>query len=110
MRLILTTILSALFLGVTFLRAQTKIVFQEKNGIVAFEAGHFTEHKKDEIRKWYVQHDFATQKVTPDHDQIHFKDARKETYIEILPDTRVGESDPLQGGVIFSDTPGVLCS
>ncbi len=108
MRIIINAILFVILFGLSSLSAQTKVVFQEKNGIVAFEAEHFTEQNKDEIRKWYVQHEFLTPKVAPDHDQNHFKDASGETYIEILPDTRVADTDNLITGVNFSDSPGAL--
>lgn len=83
------------------------ISFEEKNGIVAFEAEDFFAQELTSKREWFVIPD-AGATPTPDPDPVHTAGASGGKYVEILPDTRVTHGDPLVVGESFSNTPGVV--
>ncbi|MCK8521079.1 DUF5060 domain-containing protein [Aquimarina sp. D1M17] len=78
----------------------------EQNGVVAVEAEHFASQSKTTNRQWYAFDASTTGTPTPDPDANHASGASEGGYLEILPDTRVTHSDPLENGVSFSNTPG----
>ncbi|MDO6490961.1 MULTISPECIES: carbohydrate-binding protein [unclassified Cellulophaga] len=79
----------------------------EKNGVVAVEAEHFHSQSKDGDRKWYTFNETTTGTPTPDPDANHYNGASGNGYLEILPDTRVTHSDPLNAQS-FSNQPGKI--
>lgn len=79
----------------------------EKNGVVAVEAEHFFSQSKDDDRKWYTFNETTTGTPTPDPDSNHYSEASGNGYLEILPDTRVTHSDPLNAQN-FSNEPGKI--
>ncbi|MFN3999008.1 hypothetical protein [Algoriphagus sp.] len=84
------------------LKSQTGI---EKNGVVEVEAENFNNQTLDEIRKWYL----IKGKSNPDTlESRKLKEASGNSYIKILPDTRIGHSDPLINGENFSNEPGKM--
>ncbi|SHJ60972.1 Por secretion system C-terminal sorting domain-containing protein, partial [Aquimarina spongiae] len=78
----------------------------EENGVVAVEAEHFVDQTKTTNREWYAFDASTTGTPTPDPDPNHASGASEGGYLEILPDTRVTHSDPLENGVSFSNTAG----
>ncbi len=86
----------------------SQCAFEEKNGVVAFEAEDFASQEKTNLRQWYVIGD-GSSTPGPDPDGSHASGASKGKYIEILKDTRVTHDDPLGRGESFSDEPGELC-
>ncbi len=108
----ITTFLSALLLGHSCL-ASTKplssgLVFEEKDGLVAIEAEHFTTQEKSEIRAWHITTTQNRPKIRPDGDPSHAANASGGAYLEILPDTRRSHGDKLIPKENFTNTPGQM--
>lgn len=82
--------------------------FEEIDGIVFVEAEYFYKQSKHEIRQWYHTSINEQVKVGRDEDPAHFNDAGNNSYLEILPDTRVTHDDVLTGGQNFSNTAGEM--
>jgi hypothetical protein len=106
-----------LFNTAAILQAQTekpivndKLIFEEKDGMVAVEAELFYKQTLTEIRQWYITSSGKLPSVTPDHDPQHIAGASNNAYIEILPDTRVTHGDKLINGENFSNVPGKLAT
>ncbi len=85
-----------------------EIIFLEQNGMVAVEAEYFNKQSQSEIRKWYITSKDGTSVVGRDDDAQHHAQASNNTYVEILPDTRVTHSDKLVKGENFSNDPGKI--
>ena len=81
-------------------------VYEEINGVVAVEAEDFVSQTKTSDREWFIISPSTSGTPTPDPDANHATSASNDTYVELLPDTRVTHSDPLVNGVSFSNTPG----
>ncbi len=86
--------------------APPDLVFEEKNGIVAIEAEHFTEQALAEKRAWHLTTKDQTPDIQPDGDPSSIAGASGGAYLEILPDTRRTHDDKLITGENFSDEPG----
>ncbi|WP_373496544.1 hypothetical protein [Aquiflexum sp.] len=84
------------------LKAQIGI---EKDGFLEVEAENFNNQTLDEIRKWYVIDGLSYQDTL---EARVLSDASGNAYIKVLPDTRVGHSDPLINGENFSNKPGEM--
>ncbi|MBB5268954.1 hypothetical protein [Algibacter amylolyticus] len=84
------------------------ILFEEKNGFVAVEAEHFYKQSKSQIRQWFRVSTAEVPSVDNYQDTEHSNNASNQSYIEILPDTRITHADKLVCGDNFSDKPGVL--
>jgi len=116
-----------LFNATALIQAQTekpivddKLIFEEKNGVVAVEAELFYKQTLTEIRQWYITSSGKLPTVTPNPDPDHIAGASGNAYVEILPDTRVTPKDKLikfedPGStgetaklVNFTDVPGKL--
>lgn len=82
------------------------VIFQENNGELAVEAEYFNKQSKSELRQWYITAKNAVSKVGRDDDELHYLEASNDTYIELLPDTRVTHSDKLIKGENFSNKAG----
>ena len=116
MKLISFLVLGLFLLNGAFvLQAQTekpivddKLIFEEKEGIVAVEAELFYKQTLTEIRQWYITSKGKLPTVTPNPDPEHIAAASGNAYIEILPDTRVTDADKLTDGINFSGTPGKM--
>jgi hypothetical protein len=85
-----------------------KVVFEEKNGVCAVEAEHYYKQTLTEVRKWYRITAADIPIVSPDPDQPHLKESSGDSYVEILPDTRVTSNDKLVPGENFSNEPGKM--
>jgi hypothetical protein len=104
-----------LFNATAILQAQTKkpivddkLMFEEKDGIVAVEAELFYKQSLTEIRQWYISSSGKLPVITPNPDEAHIAGASGNAYIEILPDTRVTDKDQLTEGINFSGKPGKM--
>ncbi len=86
----------------------SKLVFEEHEGILAFEAEHFFKQTETDVRKWYITSSAGVPDVTPDADPDHLEGASNGAYIEVLPDTRHTHDDKLINGENFSDIPGEM--
>ena len=112
----LITALGIIIFGANILlQAQTekpivddKLIFEEKEGIVAIEAELFYKQSNSEIRQWYITSSGKLPVITPNPDEAHIAGASNNAYIEILPDTRVTDKDQLTEGINFSGKPGKL--
>lgn len=82
------------------------LVFQEKDGVVAVEAEHFTAQEKSEVRAWHIISTENAPEIKPDGDPSHAATASGNAYLEILPDTRRSHSDKLIQNENFTNTPG----
>ena len=102
---LLIILIAAVVLGIPS-KAQT--MFEEQDGIVAVEAENFASQEKTNIRAWYVTSTTQDPGIEPDHDGSHADEASGNSYLEILPDTRVTHNDRLRNGTNFSNNPGVL--
>lgn len=93
------------FSGIALLQAQTNVVFEEVDGLVAVEAEHYSIQRKTNKRMWYF-----CDPSTPDRDtEGNFSAAASgNAYMEILPDTRRTHADLLIHGENFSNIPGVM--
>ena len=85
-----------------------KLIFEEKEGIVAVEAEFFYKQTLTEIRQWYITSSGKLPTETPNPDPEHIAGASGNAYIEILPDTRVTHADKLTDGINFSGNPGKM--
>ncbi|SFD27809.1 hypothetical protein [Algibacter pectinivorans] len=85
-----------------------EVIFQENNGMVAVEAEYFNKQSKFEHRQWYITSKNAVSNVGSDEDAPHHINASNDTYIEILPDTRITHSDKLVQGENFSNKAGEI--
>jgi len=108
-----TLIISSLFLTAQVKQfnnaiVDDKVVFQENNGIVAVEGEYFNKQSKSELRQWYINSKGVVSKIGRGEDAGHHVGASNDTYIEILPDTRVTHSDKLIKGENFSNISGEL--
>lgn len=83
-------------------------LFEEKDGVLAVEAEHFTSQELAEVRKWYVINKKSDVSDLKDEDEFHFEDASNKAYLEILPDTRKTHDDKLIHGVNFSNKAGEI--
>jgi hypothetical protein len=104
-----------LFNTASILQAQTekpivndKLIFEEKEGIVAVEAELFYKQSLTEIRQWYITSKDNLPTVTPNPDPEHIAGASGNAYIKILPDTRVTHDDMITDGINFSGAPGKM--
>ena len=84
------------------------IIFEEKNEIVAIEAEFFHQQTSTDIRQWYRTSKNELAKVGRDDDEQHSDKASNNTYLEILPDTRVTHADKLIHGENFSNEAGKM--
>ncbi|WP_051219172.1 hypothetical protein [Flavobacterium frigidarium] len=82
--------------------------FDGKKDIIAVEAEHFYKQSKNQIRQWYRTSSIETPKVGRDEDENHQLGASNNTYLEILPDTRVTAEDELIVGENFSNEAGKM--
>ena len=84
------------------------VVFEEIDGLVAFEAEHF--HKQEEVglRAWHLTTGSRLPGLKPDPDDPHVLGASGGAYLEILPDSRWTHNEELIRGQNFSNEPGKL--
>lgn len=85
-----------------------QVVFAEENGLVAVEAEFFYKQSLSEVRQWYRTSKNEIPKIGRDEDTPHYIGASNNSYIEILPDTRVTHDDSLTTGENFSNEPGKM--
>ena len=71
------------------------IVFEEINGLVAFEAEHFFKQENVGIRAWYLSTASLIPGLKPDPDDSHVLGASGGAYLEILPDSRWSHNEEL---------------
>jgi len=88
--------------------APADLVFEEKDGIVAFEAEHAFDQKLTEQRQWYLTTADSTPSISPDGDPSNIAGASGGAYLEILPDTRRTHGDKLISGQNFCNEPGKI--
>ena len=88
--------------------ATSDLVFEEKDGLLAFEAEHFFKQSLDDKRAWYLTTRDRTPGVRPDGDDPHIAGASGGAYLELLPDTRRSHGDKLIKGENFSNEPGKM--
>jgi hypothetical protein len=79
----------------------------EKDGKVMMEAEHFFKQEKDEIRKWYII-DYQSALLYKGVDTVQCKTAGGNTFIAVLPDTRITHDDRLIQGINFTNEPGKM--
>jgi hypothetical protein len=82
-------------------------ISDEKDGLVIVEAEDFTSQSKSDLRKWHIT-SLAQNPAGTDVSKSHASSASKNTYIEILPDTRTNHEEKLVSGENFSDKPGAV--
>lgn len=94
-----------IFTGIALLQAQTNLVFEEVDGLVAVEAEHYSTQKKTDKRMWYL----CDSNTAPKDNEGNFSaTASGNAYMEILPDTRRSHADLLVHGDNFSNIPGAM--
>lgn len=81
-------------------------VHEETDGLLVVEAENYAWQNRDSVRRWYLTTNEITPDVKPDHDGNHSKNASGMAYMEVLPDTRVKQTDPLVQLVNFTEDPG----
>lgn len=79
---------------------------QQHNTLVVIEAEHFASQHLAEKRRWMIVTSKTPQTHYQDADSNHAKSASGQSYIELLPDTRVSHHDPLIHGESFADKGG----
>ena len=82
------------------------LVFEETDGLVAVEAEFFYKQSKNDIRQWYIYQKDVLPKAGRDEDDPHCKGASNNSYLELLPDTRVTHGDELIRGGNFCAKAG----
>ncbi|MEQ1824770.1 MAG: DUF5060 domain-containing protein [Pirellula sp.] len=88
--------------------AKSDLVFAEQNGVVAVEAEHFIRQQYHDARAFHVVSSKNDPSILPDGDPPHVAGASGGAYVEVLPDTRRSDKDPLIKGTNFSDEPGKM--
>lgn len=88
--------------------ASEDLVFEEIDGLVAFEAEHFYRQDLTDIRAWHLTTAEKQPGLKPDIDGPHVLGASGGAYLEILPDNRWSHNEPLITGENFSNEPGKL--
>ncbi len=86
--------------------ATSDLVFEERDGLVAFEAEHFFEQTLNDDRAWYLTTKDSVPSIVPDGDVSHIGGASFGAYLELLPDTRRTHDDRLIQGQNFINEPG----
>ena len=99
-----------LALSLSFFQAQANQpkVNNVANGQVVVEAEDFYKQTNSDKRKWYVIDAAYGSKLKSTDQNLHFKAANGERYIEILPDTRTNHDDKLIAGENFSNEAGKM--
>ena len=99
-----------LALSLSFFQAQANQpkVKNVANGQVVVEAEDFYKQTNSDKRKWYVIDAAYGSKLKSTDQNLHFKAANGERYIEILPDTRTNHDDKLIAGENFSNEAGKM--
>ena len=99
-----------LALSLSFFQAQANQpkVKNVANGQVVVEAEDFYKQTNSDKRKWYVIDAAYGSKLKSTDQNLHFKAANGERYIEILPDTRTNHDDKLIVGENFSNEAGKM--
>lgn len=99
-----------LALSLSFFQAQANQpkVNNVANGQVVVEAEDFYKQTNSDKRKWYVIDAAYGAKLKSTDQNLHFKAANGERYIEILPDTRTNHDDKLIAGENFSNEAGKM--
>ena len=85
-----------------------KVVFAEKDGLVAVEAEHFFKQTHTDKRAFYLTTKKETPAIKPDGDPSHVAGASGGAYLEVLPDTRRTHGDKLIRNENFSPQPGKM--
>ncbi len=88
--------------------AEDKNTFEETEGLLMVEAENFFKQSLSEVRQWYRTTNGYAPVAGNDEDENHSSTAKGNSYIEILPDTRVTHADTLIRGENFSDEPGKM--
>jgi hypothetical protein len=78
----------------------------DNQALVVIEAEHFATQHLDNKRRWVVFTPKSTLHNYQDPDRNHSNKASNNSYIEVLPDTRVNHYDDLVHGENFSNTAG----
>ncbi len=84
------------------------VVFAEENGMVSVEAEYFYKQSKTDVRQWYRHSKTELPNAGRDEDGAHCYGASNNSYLEILPDTRITHDDVLTAGENFSNEPGKM--
>ena len=100
--------LLVLLLIVTGCQSASDKIPTEKDGLIMVEAESFVNQSKDDVRRWYLADMNQAPEVLPDGDGNHSATASNQSYLEILPDTRVTHADSLVAGINFSPESGVM--
>ncbi len=90
------------------LMLDAKFTLAENNDHIFVEAEDFTHQSEYDVRKWYILNESLGH---PEFSAIKpdiWKDASGESYIQILPDTRITHDDPFLRGENYSNVPGKL--
>ena len=88
--------------------ASPDLVFAELDGMVAFEAEHFTKQEHTTTRAFHIVSTVADPRFELDADPSHAADASGHAYLEILPDSRRNHDEELIPGENFDNSPGNL--
>lgn len=84
------------------------LIFEERDGLVAFESEHFVDQSARDRRAWYLTTKEKTPSIEPDGDPSHIGGASGGAYLELLPDTRRTHSDKLIAGENFENEAGKI--
>ncbi|WP_324023656.1 hypothetical protein QSV08_12425 [Maribacter sp. BPC-D8] len=84
------------------------VFFEGNDEIITVEAEHFYKQSKSKIRQWYRKSSTEATKMARDEDEKYHLGASNNTYLEILPDTRVTAEDELIAGENFSNEAGQM--
>ncbi|WKN30866.1 DUF5060 domain-containing protein [Porifericola rhodea] len=85
-----------------------KVVFEEKNGVLAVEAEHFFKQSLNDVRQWYIISTNNSKPDLQDPDEAHLNGASNNAYLELLPDTRSTHDDPLIQKENFTNEAGAM--
>ena len=105
-----TFALSLLFISASIhlIGQEVPIIFKEQNGQVAVEAEYFSHQTNNELRQWYLISKNNIPTGSNLNEYTHFNKAGNNSFLKILPDTRVTHDDQLIKGENFSNEAGKI--
>ncbi|WP_339753362.1 hypothetical protein [Algoriphagus aquimarinus] len=107
-RIVFSVSIYLLIFGFALGQESAHKIYQEEDGIFIVEAEGFFTQRKTDTRKWVIHQDQTNSEGLAGADGYHAETASNNSYIEVLPDTRITHEDELIRGENFSEKAGEM--